>query len=61
MLVIAHKYYLNVLLVLQFLIMKKPKLIAVSEKNYLRLVNYAKKNQLFDQVIDQILNEIVIK
>jgi predicted CopG family antitoxin len=43
------------------LIMKKPKLIAISEKNYQRLVNYGKMNQSFDQVIDQILNEIVIK
>lgn len=39
--------------------MKKPKLIAVSEKNYQRLVNYGKMNQSFDQVIDQILDGIV--
>ena len=39
--------------------MKKSKLIAVSEKNYQRLVNYGKMNQSFDQVIDQILDGIV--
>jgi hypothetical protein len=39
--------------------MGKLKLIAVSEKNYQRLVNYGKMNQTFDQVIEQILDNVI--
>jgi len=35
------------------------KLIAVSKRNYHRLLNYGKMNQSFDQVIGQILDTIL--
>jgi hypothetical protein len=35
------------------------KLIAVSERNYQRLLSYGKMNQSFDQVIGQILDTIL--
>lgn len=38
---------------------KKLKHIAISEKNYKRLVNYGSMNQTFDQLLDQILDIIV--